>query len=527
MKTKSKIAPLFYVPDKITKDNFEEHMQNAVVLELATIPTYLYTYYSIRRSWGNTSSNGPTARESLHKSIYDDLKGKSKTKKRAQELTVDIQVYANKAASLIMSVVIEEMLHLSLASNVKQAVLGPPQIYSLNPKLKFPTKLPVKNSHFPIHLRPFGKAQLETLLKIESPKPFTDNEETIGKYYHLIEQYLIDNCPGPYDSDRPQLQQKPGFYGQNSINTVHYDKGHNPHFPGSEDSGGLIHVTDLDSALAALDEIVEQGEGNKTDSDHLDKDGDPVFPPPKPEYWEDKKKTKAGDFDDPSHDELSHFDRFLELYSLGYWLDQEFREATDQEDHDPEEWYFTKYFVYPQPTDPKTKDYPEEGQALMSNFANAVFSYILLMVEACYHHKGHVQFELFMMGVHKSMIWLLSYFGNSLRTKPIIYPILGGKAKTKNEPNNMAVTFEMFDFNGRGNPYKKCGRPLDQLKQMGVELIEKYGYPSPGFGWLFQNNYLPSLPNVGVDYSIEPNKIPIDYLKGATKAQIKKAAKKC
>jgi len=50
----------------------------------------------------------------------------------AQQLKLDVLVYANKTAALIMSVVIEEMLHLALACNVKQAIVAPPNLLSIS-----------------------------------------------------------------------------------------------------------------------------------------------------------------------------------------------------------------------------------------------------------------------------------------------------------------------------------------------------------------------------------------------------------
>jgi hypothetical protein len=41
---------LFTIPPAVTPSNFEDAMQQAIALELATIPTYLSTYYSINRA---------------------------------------------------------------------------------------------------------------------------------------------------------------------------------------------------------------------------------------------------------------------------------------------------------------------------------------------------------------------------------------------------------------------------------------------------------------------------------------------
>src|SRR4051794_4782768 len=64
------------------------NLQTAIEIELATIPIYLNTYYSIDRN--AVSGEG-----------IDNL-----------------QAFANKAGGIIMSVAVEEMLHMSLSSNV-------------------------------------------------------------------------------------------------------------------------------------------------------------------------------------------------------------------------------------------------------------------------------------------------------------------------------------------------------------------------------------------------------------------------
>ena len=72
----------------------QANLQTAIEIELATIPIYLYTYYSLVR---NNESG---------------------------EAISDAQLFANKAGGVIMSVAVEEMLHMSLSSNVLFAMGG-------------------------------------------------------------------------------------------------------------------------------------------------------------------------------------------------------------------------------------------------------------------------------------------------------------------------------------------------------------------------------------------------------------------
>lgn len=502
------ITPLFQIAPEINPGNIEEALQQAVELELATIPTYLYTYNSIQRAWGTSpttnqdGSTGPTPRQQLEDKIKCDLLPEHKH--HAKELALEVQVYANKAAALIMSVVVEEMLHLALVSNVKQAIKGPPLIYDRSPD--FPTKLPGHEPDLPINLAKFSKAQLITFLKIESPKPYDDTDtkkmlralpyKTIGEFYAMIEQCIVDNFPGPYTNGRPQLVPGKNYYAQNTINTVYYDKNHKPQFPNADDSGDLIHVTSCDTALAALEEIVEQGEGNQGGS-RLTPSGKPIIFPPG--QWRGKKINPA-DYDDAAKEELSHFDRFLELYSEGHYLDQQFRRLSGNESDDPdEEYFFTKYFVYNQPDNPLTyplKDPKKKGQVSyqgdqllqnVSNFTNAVYSYILLMVETCYYQADNTQYEVFMMGIHKSMIWLLGYLGVSMSSMSFTDVVSGRQYQA-------AATFENYDFKkGKLSP-----------KQQLYELAHKLPQEGDGnYAWLFSNGYLPSLPDVGLDHTVK------------------------
>ena len=69
-------------------NKLRESLQTAVEIELSTIPIYLYTYYSVNRT------------------------------RHTGERITSLDLYANKVGSHIMSVAVEEMLHLSLSSNI-------------------------------------------------------------------------------------------------------------------------------------------------------------------------------------------------------------------------------------------------------------------------------------------------------------------------------------------------------------------------------------------------------------------------
>jgi len=493
---------LFAIPPVVTPANFAEVMQQAIALELATIPTYLSTYYSILRAQDQ---------DDLYAKLLKQLAaapGASEVDitQLAQELKVDILVYANKAAALIMSVAIEEMLHMALVCNIKQAIVGPPDLLSINKVLVFPTQLDGHEPEFTINAAKLSLAQLATFLQIESPQPFKDPADprellqavkykTIGQLYLDIQQCIRVNYPGPY-ADRPQLtssspssaRHRP-YYAQNSINTVYYDREHKPQFGGSSDSGHLVGIVDAHSAVKAIDEIMDQGEGNTKDDQSLLHFGPDKMPIPLP-VVDGKVQFKSGDYDDKSKEELSHFAKFLELYSLGVHYQQKFARIGGLAD-------FFSYFVHDQAPNPKQADYEvvgtPAGLALASRLGNAIFTYILLMIEACYYADEDTQFRVFMYGVHKSMIWLLSGVGNSIR---------GYSYAKGTQTYAGALTFEYFDF------ANYAGNTLLTPKEQILGLVEELAAAdAPHWGWMTlpENSvYWPSLPDVRLDHRVAP-----------------------
>lgn len=334
---------------KSKKEDFKysllSDVQTAIEIELSTIPIYLYTYYSINRT-----PTGKTPKE-----------------------TADLTLKANKAAATIMSVVIEEMLHMALSSNIKRSLGGFPQMSRFSHKLKFPANLPHHAKGFKANLAKYSREQLKTFMTIEWPtppdaKPSDDNWSTIGQFYDSI----IERVKGLNKSDFgfKEYQLGPGndYYAPNSANSTYqssYSGGKSKQVRmNAHDSGGLHLITSPSSAVKAMKEICHQGEGFKG-----------------------KGKTKHK-FDDPSHQEESHFYKFKELHEL-------FNDADAEK------------YVLNVPKNPKTRNYPPMLQPL-SNLTNAVYTYLFLMMELCYKYPVPAQSSIFNFGIHKAMIFILS-----------------------------------------------------------------------------------------------------------------------
>ena len=193
-------------------------LQTALEIELATIPPYLVALLSIKL---------PANRE---------------------------------PAELIRSVMVEEMLHLTLVANVINAVDGRPRL----DKSAIPT-YPLQmnfqgqafcDRRFPIDLAPFGSDSIGTFLKIEEPQRLEPRigamlvEEmnvpglTIGEFYSNIVALLDDlekKAPGQLFVGDPKRQVSQDYYWSGG--------------------GQIVAVRDLASAKVALDLVISQGEG--------------------------------------------------------------------------------------------------------------------------------------------------------------------------------------------------------------------------------------------------------------------------
>lgn len=233
-----------------TIEKLEEHLQGAVELELLTIPPYLTAWYS------------------LH----------PQTNK--------------KAAEIIKSVVVEEMLHLALASNVFNAIGGHPKLTEGGGYVpRYPAKMPfhIPNT-FEVGLVPFSDAALETFMTIENPThpgvepPQASLEAAIPRVLEFAEKYgykTIGAFYGAIEKGLKELDARGGLFKGDPTRQI----GPEHYFGGG---GRVIVVTDLKTALEALQEIVEQGEGDVT------------APLPEEKF-------------DPEG-ELAHFYRFKELH---------------------------------------------------------------------------------------------------------------------------------------------------------------------------------------------------------------------
>ncbi len=217
----------------------KRHLDAALQLEHATIPPYLTALYSIKP--------GTNA----------------------------------EAAQIIRTVAVEEMLHLTLVGNVLNAIGGNVDLTRAGFVPSYPAYLPDGETDFSVAIQRFSPEAVKTFLRIERPASLADGEIktiartphasgiaagrvtdageehffSIGEFYKAIEmglKFLHAQMGDKLFSGDPARQIGPEYY---------YSGG-----------GDLIEVHDIESALAALELIAEQGEG--IDDHVFDEDGE-------------------------------------------------------------------------------------------------------------------------------------------------------------------------------------------------------------------------------------------------------------
>jgi hypothetical protein len=197
-------------------DGVRGALAQAVQLEHATIPAYLYSLYSLK----------PGTNDHI--------------------------------AELVASVVIEEMSHMALACNILNALGGTPALDDPAFLPRYPGPLPRSvEAGLHVTLEPFSIAHVEKVfMKIEEPEhplhfpvaAAAGDTITIGEFYAGIRSSIEALGDSAFTGD-PSRQVTHGF-------------------PSSD----LIAVSDVASASQAIGIIVEQGEGTTTSP--LDAAGD-------------------------------------------------------------------------------------------------------------------------------------------------------------------------------------------------------------------------------------------------------------
>lgn len=266
-----------------TIEGLRAHLALATRIELSTIPPYLYAMYTI-------------------------------------------QDQESEAARLIASVVVEEMLHVCLVTNLLLALGGEPDFCDGSAPT-YPSPLAHHQPELILGLAPCSTDLIRnTFMVIERPHapdgpPEDDDYKTLGQFYAALELAIDDLGAGTalFAHHQPERQlADPAFYG-----AVEFD---------ADDSGGLVLVHDRESAREALEIIIHQGEGVSD------------------ERWAD-----------PEHRELTHFFKFEQLAEGGIPIGP----------------------VWPAMENPRTDGFPPRVQ-VVSNLFNALYGLVYLTMDGLF-----------------------------------------------------------------------------------------------------------------------------------------------
>ncbi len=289
------LKPEIFASFNKTPEGLYKALQTAIELEHSTIPPYLYALYSL----------DPARNASIHQ--------------------------------LIFSIVTQEMLHMSLACNILNAIGGKPVIDRPRFIPHYPGPLPGSvEQGLIVGLSGFTKPLVkDTFMVIEEPEdplnfPVRPGalaaapHETIGEFYDRIKREIIEISKhrNIFTGDR-RKQLTVGF-------------------------SDLIPVTDVDSAVQAINLIVEQGEGTTTS---------PLDP----------------------EDQPAHYYRFAEIY-YGKKLIRNLNPRPGEPAfvYGGAPIHFDPKGVTPLVTNPKAKDYPAGSQAADTN-NNFNFTYTSML----------------------------------------------------------------------------------------------------------------------------------------------------
>jgi hypothetical protein len=187
-------------------------LQNAIKLEHATIPPYLIAYYTL----------------------------------------IPTNAGARFARGQIRSIVIQEMVHMTLACNILNAIGGTPKIADPDFIPKYPGPLPMGiQGDLDVHLKRYSRDLVKNVfMRIEEPEcpvkiPVkgallaVPTLQTIGQFYSAIEAELMREDKQDHIFSKGDIARQVG-----QLDTIQ-----------------IMQVTDIYSAMKAISTIVTQGEG--------------------------------------------------------------------------------------------------------------------------------------------------------------------------------------------------------------------------------------------------------------------------
>ncbi|TQM77813.1 ferritin-like protein [Saccharothrix saharensis] len=322
--TTTHAVPTGYRPPKAGKpidsvDDLFSHLYDAARLEMSTIPLYLYAAYSIKTDNVSQWSAGPGA------------------------------------FRLIKSIVIEEMLHLSLVRNLIVAIGRGDHIRFRHEEFvpTFPSPMLHRVPLLELKLAPLTTdlvadvfMPLELPAKVGAP-PESGEYQTIGQFYKAIFDGFQRLCG--VDPSVARRAGSPGERERELFKHNRLDLQYTNTYWNEGGGGAPIIVHDLHSALTAINVIVEQGEG--MDPDQQEVPIDPANP---------AQDLATGLFEAP------HYVKFKRIAD-GWELIGD---------------------VHPVPENPRVAEYPEGPVRDLGRLGCAAYTYVLALLDELYNTSG-------------------------------------------------------------------------------------------------------------------------------------------
>lgn len=279
-----------------------------------------------------------------------------------------------EAAGLIRSVMMEEMLHMTLVGNLVSSLggkvrLGRENVPSYPLRMTF-EGIQFKDRAFEVNLEAFSPAAINTFLQIELPTELATRSKamvefseidvpgiTIGAFYEDIIARLERMCREFPESEvfcgNPALQVNPQFYWGSG--------------------GAPVIITSLATAKEALEEVIEQGEGG----------GASIYDPD--EHYADTQY------------DLAHYFRFNEIaqgrkYQPGDTPDQPPSGEPLEVDYKA---------VYPIKRNPRSADYaPGSRLAALNDQFNRTYTVMLGEIAEAFNGVPHSLYDAIINGMH-------------------------------------------------------------------------------------------------------------------------------
>ncbi|MFJ2577934.1 ferritin-like protein [Kitasatospora aureofaciens] len=416
MTSTSSISPLFTNPSDFKKGeiktlaNLRAHLKVAARVEMCTIPLYLYSAYSIKTKGYSQWSPGIGAFRT------------------------------------ILGIAIEEMLHLCLARNLLIAVGGDITFCAADFIPEYPGVLPHHQGRLELHLERLSKDLVEkTFMPLELPEPrlMVSGEEeehvedygTLGEFYRRIKEgfKLLDKKEKiDWSKCRKEFQYHRAYWNQNG-------------------GGTTLLVTDLDSALKALDTIIDQGEGADPEKGTVPRN------PANPQ---------------PGLEEYTHFEKFKRIaaYIEGIGVVDGTREQKVKGGPEvPIVNIDSTLAVAVLARDPHVGDkYVQDSvrlRALMTLF-NAAFTYTLALLDELYSRKvDDLRTDFTSRRYHLERTFIASMQG-------VLYPIADLLTRTPTGRTRMINGKEEPEYAGPAFEYYQYGVGIYGGTAMHAELVD-------------------------------------------------------